>query len=97
MPGFTQDIDRSAVFFWDQHVVGVESRNGEDWNGVVRQRLDEGKQHSGLREGERAFEFQADPAVGRVNIRRKIGGGADDGEFVGGAGDGGEVTLGGIR
>ena len=59
---------RSArpVLFLDQDVIRVVGRDGEDGDAVCRERLDEGEQDSGLRKRERAFEFQADPAVRRV-------------------------------
>ena len=86
-------IARSRKFFLDQHVIRVVGGDGEDRDAVVGERFDERKQDSGLRERERAFELEADPAVRGLHIRGKVVRRADDGEFVGGAGDRGEVAF----
>src|SRR5260370_38029986 len=48
--------------FFDQHVVGVVSRNGENRNAVTGEGVDRSEQHSSLREGEWTFELEATPA-----------------------------------
>ena len=94
MPRFAQRVDSSVyVFLRDENVVGVVSRNGEDGDAVVRQRLDEGEQHSGLRERERAFELEADPARAGIDTFRDVFGRANDRKLFWGAGDGGEIAI----
>jgi hypothetical protein len=91
--GTAQEFDDAAhVFFLDEDIVGVVGADGEDGDTVAGKRLDEGEQDSGLRKQEWAFELEARPAWTGGDIFGKNAGWADDGEFVGGAGDGGEVA-----
>ena len=102
VPGISQGVyGFSRELLLDQHIIRVIGRDDEDGDAIARNWLDEGEQDSGLGESGRAFEFQADPVVQRVYVRRKIVGRADDGEFVGGSGDRGEDApcgpLGNVR
>ena len=74
----------------NENVIGVVGRDREDGNRVVRERRDEGEQNSGLRERERAFELEADPARRRGELFRDVVGGTHDGEFFGSSADRGE-------
>ncbi len=59
MPGFAQQVhDTSYVLFLHQNVIRVIGGDGEDRHAMVRKRLDEREQDSGLREGEWAFELR---------------------------------------
>jgi len=90
----TERVDRqSCKFFLHEHIVRVESRDGEDGDAVAGKRLDEGQQDSSQGERERAFEFQTNPAMGRMYIERKIFGWANDREFLSGTCDRGEFAF----
>lgn len=81
------------MFLRDKNVISVEGRDGEDGNAVLRERLDEGEEDPSLRKGKWAFEFEADPKQCGKVIFRDIFCRADDGKFIGCAGDGGESAL----
>jgi hypothetical protein len=85
MSRFTQNIDRPRKLFLDKHIVRVIGGDSEDGNISRGQRFDKREQNPGLRERERAFEFQAHPAVRRMHFGWKISRWTDNGEFLAGA------------
>ena len=88
MPRCLQCVEsESRELFLYQHVVCIVGRDGEDGHTILRERFDEGEQYSGLREGERAFEFQANPGRAGIGVLRDVRGGTNDREFVSRAGD----------
>src|ERR1700687_2208609 len=94
MPRLAEEFDyASHVLFLDENVVRVIGGDGEDGDAVAGERLDEREQDSSLREQEWAFELQACPARAGADTFRNVAGRADDGKFVGGAGDRRELTA----
>ncbi len=72
----------------DEDPIGIEGGEGEDGDLGDGEWLEEGREDAGEVEGEGADEFEAGPAGLGVDFRGDEGGGADDGELVGGAGEG---------
>ncbi len=93
MTSFSQGVQSPSKLLLDQHVVRIVGRDGEDGHAIVREWFDEGKQNSSLREGERTFKFQANPALAGIDDLWEVRGGTDNREFISGAGDRGEVRF----
>src|ERR1700686_2385215 len=80
-------------FFLHQNVVGVVGGDCEDGHAIVREWLDERKKDSCLGEREWSFELEAYPSRAGGDFFRYVFYRADNGEFVGSAGNRGELTY----
>lgn len=79
----------------NEHPIGIEGGEGEDGDFGGGEGREEGSEDAGEVEGEGSDEFEAGPTGLSLDAFRDEGSIADDGEFVGGAGEGEEGGRGG--
>ncbi len=73
--------------FFDQNVVCIVSRQHEYRDGIVRERLDERGNHSGLCKWNGTRQLETYPISIRIQVCRNIRCTTNYGKFIGGAGD----------
>lgn len=86
-------LSGSPILLHDQNVIRVVGRDREDGYAIRRDRFDEGEQHSGLRKGKWAFEFQANPAGAGIDTVRNVLCRTNDGKFFRAARDRRKVAV----
>src|SRR6202795_2558381 len=76
-----------------EQVICVKGGDGQDTNSCGSKRADERREDADFGQHERPVNFDDTPAALKLKIGRNAGFFDDDGEFVGGAGDGEKRTL----
>ncbi len=91
MPRVLQCLTCSrGMLCFNQDVVRVKGRNRKNGHTVLSQGIDKGRQNSGLREGEWAFELEASPQTFTFRVARSLVGATNNRQLVTGSSDRGE-------
>src|SRR5579863_10684103 len=88
---------RVQILGGHEQVIGVESCDGQDTHSCRSERPNERSEHADFGQHEWPVNFDYAPAALKLKTGRNAGFFDDDGEFVGGAGNGEKRTLRGPR